>query len=81
MHPKVSATTTAPYSIVYKDSNMLWDLGGTTSDHSMSKNMSIMRELKTVIWIGLFQENSLPLWVLLKTEMQTIGMGSIPENT
>ena len=81
MHQEVNATIIVLFSIVSKDLSTPLDLDGTTSDHSMSKSTNTTKELKMVIWTGSSLESSLPSWVQLKIEMQTIGMDSILKNT
>jgi hypothetical protein len=56
---------------------MLLDLDGMTSEHSMSKNMNIMKELKMEILTGLFLANLLLSWGPLSKEMQIINMDII----
>jgi hypothetical protein len=56
---------------------MLLDLDGMTSEHSMSKSMNIMKELKMEILTGLFLANLLLSWGPLSKEMQIINMDII----
>jgi len=57
MHPKENAFIIALSYIACKVLNMLLDLDGMILELLMSKNMSIMKELKMVILIGLSLES------------------------
>ena len=49
---------TAHFFIAYKVSSMLLNFNGTILKRSRWRNMNIMKESRTVIWIGSYQENS-----------------------
>ena len=80
MLPRVSASTTAPCSTVYRVLSMQSDSDGMILELSMSKNTNTMNVLKTETWIGSFLVSLWLLWVQLRIEMPSIGMVSIQEN-
>lgn len=63
MQAEETVYTTVLFFIVYKVLNMLLSFNGMILKHFRSRNMNIMKELKTVISIGLYRENLLLSWV------------------